>query len=155
MNSSNGIREFLATESALSKLWLGFTVASVGFVLYSWLPPIYLASWTRIPMHLGIMALGFVLFFVMGRRNLSALLGRPIEVTRAPMPMLYWPCLAVSLIYLATVFFGYGPQYPSGGPRAPIHVDLRIAGSFYLFMCLAAFGLSHLSGKRVPKVAAA
>jgi hypothetical protein len=153
MVSTNAIRNFLAAESGLSKLWLGFAVASAAFVVYSWLPDRFLELWTLLPMHLGVMASGFALLVVMGRRNLGALFGKPVEVTRVPMPLLYWPCLVAAFVYFIVVFFGYGPKYPAGGPRAPAHVDLRIAGSVYLFMALAGFGLSHLVGKRVPKVA--
>ena len=147
MESRRHIRTFLAGETRLTRACFAFATVSAALVVLSWFPHGFYVYFVIYPMHLGVMALMFVLFAVLARRNLSAFSGKSLCVVETSLPVLYWPCLGVSLLYCLVVFIGYAMTSPQGVSLGP-SIDFRIAASFYLFLSLASFGFAHWSGRR-------
>ena len=154
MDESHDISAFLYGESWLAKAFLFFAALSAVLVPISWFSHgiyVYLIIY---PMGLAWMVFGFALFFVLGKRNIWAMLGKQPDVVTSPLPVIYWYCLGISLAYFLLIFFGYFLTSPERVPLGPT-VDLRVFASGYLALNLGAYGFAHSAGRSKRNQAAA
>lgn len=147
MTQLQDIKAFVRGTTRLARAFLLFAVLSAVLVPITLLQHDLYIWWVIYPMHLAGMVLMFMLFWALGRQNLSAMFGASSYVSAGPLPLVYWPLLGFSLFYLLYIFFAHASTSPQGVASRSTF-DLRIPASFYLFLNLGGLGFAHSVGKR-------